>query len=295
MYRIFTLFLLLSGAALFAQTNRVYEYFPPGTVLHADVPYNNDTLQKHLLDLYLPAEATGEVPLVVFIHGGAWMLNDKYADMGYMQRTINEIVGSGYALASIDYRYSTEAVFPAQLQDCTRAIAFLYDHAAGYGLDRSRIALMGFSAGGHLASLAGLAHNAGVDSFYMPGATLDYRIRGVVDFYGPAELVLFPGAGDPDSPESLLIGAAPLDRPDLAAAASPVTYVDPADPPFLIVQGEKDESVNPNQSRLLHSWLRAKGVPSELIIVEGAPHYGPMFDAPEVRKRVLNFLQGVFE
>ena len=287
--------LLFAAPALRAQTNRVYPYFPEGTKLHANVPYAGDTLGKHLLDIYLPPDATGPLPLVVWIHGGAWMVNDKYADMSYMQQTIREIVSAGYALASIDYRHSTQAVFPAQLRDCNQAIAFLNDHAADYGLDTARIALMGFSAGGHLASLVGLAHNAGVADFYSEEGGRDFSIRGVVDFYGPANLVMFPGAGDPESPESRLLGAAPLDRPDLAAAASPVSYVDAGDPPFLIVQGELDESVDPKQSRLLSSWLTVAGVRNELIIVKGAPHYGPEFDVPEVRERVLSFLRRVLE
>ncbi len=109
----------------FSQTNPMINAFPPGTILHGNIPYNNDTLQKHLLDIYLPANAKGKLPLVIFIHGGGWLSNDKYADMGYMKKTVAEIVSSGFALASIDYRFSTQAVFPAQIQDCNRAVAFL--------------------------------------------------------------------------------------------------------------------------------------------------------------------------
>jgi dipeptidyl aminopeptidase/acylaminoacyl peptidase len=88
-----------------------------------------------------------------------------------------------------------------------------------------------------------------------------------------------------------LIGAAPLERPDLAKAASPVTYVDKNDPPFMIIHGEKDELVSPNQSRLLSSWLRVNGVQNELIMVKGAPHFGEMFDSDEVRNKVIEFLR----
>lgn len=287
---IFTLFLLLV-ARVFSQTNPVIKTFPEGTILHGNVPYNNDTLQKHLLDIYLPANAKGKVPLVVFIHGGAWLVNDKYADMGYMKKTVAEIVGSGFALASIDYRFSTQAVFPAQIQDCNRAISFLYDNAGKYGFDKKRFAVMGFSAGGHLASLVGLSKNNNVAQFFMPGASKSFRFKAVVDFYGPAELILFPGAADEKSPESMLIGATPLARPDLAKVASPVTYVDKNDPPFLIIHGEKDDMVAPKQSQLLSAWLNVAGVPNELIIVKDAPHYGVMFDADEIRKTVINFLK----
>src|SRR5687767_7293153 len=105
MNKIFLLFLFLMLTAVthsFCQSNRVINIFPQGTMLHGNVPYNNDTLQKHLLDIYLPHNAKGKVPLVIFVHGGGWLTNDKYADMGYMKKTVAEIVNSGFALASID-------------------------------------------------------------------------------------------------------------------------------------------------------------------------------------------------
>src|SRR4249920_3473607 len=177
----------------FSQNNPMINAFPQGTVLHGNIPYNNDTLQKHLLDIYLPANAKGKLPLVILIHGGGWLSNDKYADMGYMKKTVAEIVASGFALASIDYRFSTQALFPAQIQDCNRAVSFLYDNADKYGFDMDRFAVMGFSAGGHLASLLGLSLNNHVKGFFMPGASKSFTIKAVVDFYGPAELILFPG------------------------------------------------------------------------------------------------------
>jgi acetyl esterase/lipase len=284
-------FLILTLTNGFSQNNPVIDAFPQGTVLKGNIPYNGDTLQKHMLDIYLPANAKGKVPLVILIHGGGWLSNDKYADMGYMKKTVAEIISSGFAIASIDYRFSTQAVFPAQMLDCNRAISFLYDNADKYELDINRFALMGFSAGGHLASMVGLSKNNDITSFFMPGTSKSFSFRAVVDFYGPAELILFPGSNDPKSPEALLIGAAPLDRPDLAKAASPVTYVDKNDPPFLIIHGEKDELVSPKQSQLLSSWLKVVGVPKELVIVKDAPHFGEMFDSDEVRNKVLIFLR----
>ena len=284
------LFILVSVSG-FCQNNRVMNLFPEGTILHENIPYQNDTLKKHLLDIYLPANAKGKIPLVVFIHGGGWLSNDKYADMGYMKETVSEILESGYALASIDYRFSTQAVFPAQMLDCNAAISYLVDNADKYGFDVDRMTLMGFSAGGHLASMVGLAKNNKVDSFFIPGSTKNFSFKGVVDFYGPADLTLFPGANDATSPEGILIGAAPLDRPDLAKAASPVSYVDEYDPPFLIIHGEKDDLVSPRQSHLLSSWLSVKGVENELIVVKDAPHFGPMFDVEEIRTKVMAFLR----
>lgn len=277
------------------QTNRVIQFFPEGTVLHGNVRYSKDTVSKHLLDIYLPANVKDKIPLVIFIHGGGWLHNDKYADMGYMKKTVAEIVTSGFALASIDYRFSTQAVFPAQIQDCNEAISFLYDNADKYGLDRSKFAVMGFSAGGHLASMVGLTRNNNVDAFFVPRSSRFFQIKAVVDFYGPSDLLLFPSSNDPKSAEALLIGAAPFDRPDLSKKASPVTYVDKNDPPFLIIHGEKDDMVPPNQSKLLSSWLKIVGVPNELIIVKDAPHYGPMFDVDEIRNKVMQFLKKELE
>ncbi len=284
------LFLTVIGPG-FSQSNPVIDLFPKGTVLHGNINYNNDTLQKHLLDIYMPPNVKGKVPLVVFVHGGGWLVNDKYADIGYMKKTVAEVVGQGYALASIDYRFATQAIFPAQIQDCNRAVSFLVDHADKFGFDTERIAVMGFSAGGHLASMMGLSKNNDIPDFFMRNSNKSFQFKAVVDFYGPAELLLFPGANDPKSPEGLLIGAAPLDRPDLAKTASPTNYVDKNDPPFLIIHGEKDDMVSPRQSQLLSSWLTVKGVENELIIAKDAPHFGEMFDVDDIRTKVMDFLQ----
>lgn len=285
------IFLLCLRMNAVSQDNPVLKFFPKGTVLHSNIAYNNDSLPKHLLDIYMPPHINEKLPLVVFVHGGAWWSNDKYADMSYMQKTIAEIVSNGFALASIDYRFSTQSKFPAQIQDCNRAVSFLYDNAVRFGIDKSRIAVIGFSAGGHLASLMGLSNNNSPNEFFLPGNGRSFRFKAVVDFYGPIDLLLFPGNDDPKSPESILIGATPLERPDLAKTASPLTYVDKNDPPFLIIHGEKDNLVSPKQSRLLSSWLNLSGIPNELIIVKDAPHFGNMFDADEIRQKVISFLK----
>lgn len=273
----------------------ILDRLPKGTIIHGNIPYNNDTLKKHLLDIYLPANAKEKLPLVVFIHGGAWISNDKYADMGYMSNTITAILNNGIAIASIDYRFATDAVFPAILQDCNKAVSFLYDNADKYNLCKKNIALMGFSAGGHLASLMGTSQNNKVDDFYFPDSYRPIQYTAVVDFYGIIDLVLLPGNEDEEAPQSILIGAAPLVRPDLAKAASPITYIDKNDPPYLIFHGEKDKMVPNNQSKLFSAWLDYYGVQNELTIVENAPHFGPMFDVDEIRNKVISFLKSTFD
>ncbi len=141
-------------------------------------------------------------------------MNSKYSDMNYMANTVKGFIDSGYAMASIDYRYSTEAVFPAQIQDCNQAIEYLYQHAAEYNIDRTKIALIGFSAGGHLASLVALSGNNMVKDFYPPGAAPSFHITCVMDFYGPSDLLPLMSGTDTsvynkDHPIALLLGALP--------------------------------------------------------------------------------------
>jgi acetyl esterase/lipase len=278
-----------------SQSSPVQKIFPQGTIIYGNVAYANDTLKKHLLDIYLPPGTKNNLPLIVWIHGGAWMLNDKYADMGYMKNTVRGFIDSGYAFASIDYRHSTQAIFPAQIQDCNQAIEYLYEHAGQYKIDKNRIAVIGFSAGGHLASLLALSNNNIVKEFYPATGGIHFKIMAALDFYGPSDLIML--GSNPDTsvnnerdPVSVLLGAMPVERPDLAKWASPVTYIDKKDPPFFIVQGEKDESVPNTQSKLLSAWLTITGVKNQLIIVPNAPHYGEMFDAEYIRKQLFSFL-----
>jgi acetyl esterase/lipase len=286
--------LLSAGLTMAQMPDFINTTFPKGTVFHQNVPYASDTIKKHLLDIYLPPGATAGTPLLIWVHGGAWMLNDKYADMGYMKNTLRLFAEKGYALASIDYRHSTTAIFPAQIQDCNQAVDFLYKNAEKYKLDKNKFALIGFSAGGHLASLLALSNNSNVPEFYHSKKKPDFKIKAVLDFYGPSEFLLFYGFANPDDsgePISTLLGTSPLKRPDLSRKASPCTYVDKDDPPFFIIHGEKDQDVPPAQSYLLKSYLDLAGVPNEIMIVKNAPHYGEMFDTEEIRTKLLSFLQ----
>jgi len=275
---------------------KVQHVFPHGTPAYTNITYADDTLKNHLLDIYLPRGAKGNSPLVVWIHGGGWINGDKYAGMDYMQNLLRSLLANGYALASINYRYSTEAVFPAQIRDCNQALEYLYRHAEKYKLDKKRIALMGFSAGGHLASLLALSNNNRITRFSKTSKNLSFNIKAVVDFYGHSDFLAMTrsDASQWDSPKNAvtsLLGASPLHRPDIAKFASPTSYIDKKDPPFLIIHGEKDETVSITQSQLLSSWLTLSKVRNELIIVPGAPHYGKMFDNDNIKNRVLKFLK----
>jgi acetyl esterase/lipase len=295
MKKLFILIVLVVSITAVAQIPEHSRHiFPEGVTTFQNIPYANDTLKKHLLDIYLPAKAKKNLPLLIWVHGGGWLSNDKYADMGYMKNTIRAILEKGYALASIDYRHSTTAIFPAQIQDCNLAVQFLYDHASQYGFDRNSLGLIGFSAGGHLASLLALSNNHNIPSFYANGKKTSFKIKTVLDFYGPSNFVMFFRSNKPtdiDNPIAVLLGASPLVRPDLGALASPVTYVDKGDPSFFIIHGEKDDAVPPSQSYLLKGYLDLSGVPNELTVVKGAPHFGEMFDTEELRTSLMRFLE----
>jgi acetyl esterase/lipase len=273
--------------------NPIKEVFPKGTILYGNIPYANDTLKSHLLDIYLPPTGKKSYPVLIWIHGGGWRKGDKYGEMNYMANTVKSLVNKGYAIASINYRYSNQAKFPAQIQDCNQAVEFLYQHAAQYRLDRDKLALIGFSAGGHLAALLGLSNNNTIGSFYPEGKKPHFKIKLVFDFFGINDLLALKGLGatDPHSGVTLLLGASAADRPDLAKTASPVTYIDKDDPPFLVVHGDKDEAVDFSQSTLLSSKLKAAGVKNGLIMVPGAPHAGEMFDAKYIRQQVFLYLR----
>jgi acetyl esterase/lipase len=288
-----TLLLILSTQFVLAQRPSpevIQGRLPDGTVIHGNLAYIEDNNDKHLLDLYIPKDATAPIPLVVMVHGGGWISNDKYSHMGWMPETMNAVLNNGMAMASIDYRYAQDAVFPGILQDCNAAVAFLYDHADEYGLDMKNVAVVGFSAGGHLASLMGTSQNDKVASLYAGASYRPIEYKAVVDYFGPTNLVLLPGNEDASSPEGVLIGAEPLLRPDLAAAASPITYIDKNDPPFLIYHGEKDNIVSNKQSKLFSAWLDYYGVTNKLTIVKDAPHFGKMYDVEEIRTEVISFL-----
>ncbi|CAN5817950.1 hypothetical protein BH09VER1_BH09VER1_34050 [soil metagenome] len=252
---------------------------PPATVLK-DIAYTGGANPQQTLDLYLPAQKPA--PLVLWIHGGGWKTNNKSWVL------VPYLVAKGYAIASINYRYSTEAIFPAQIQDANAALNFVLHHAAEYGLDKNRIAVAGDSAGGHLALLLGLARDEG--GF---GADATIRPRAVIDFFGPTDFTAFSQPPPPGAEDVIgqLLGATPHDRPDLAKAASPVTYVAAANPPVLILHGEKDTVVPLSQSRVLEDLLKKANIPAELVVVPGGGHEGPAFSNAKAQEKILRFLE----
>ncbi len=289
-----TVTLAVLGQALRAQDRpRTPPPLPPGVHSLRDLAYvaNGHALQK--LDLYLPdTPDTGSPrPLIIWIHGGGWKAGDK------RQCPAARLVSEGYAIASLDYRLSQDAVFPAQLEDCKAAVRWLRAHAAEYHLDPQKFAAWGSSAGGHLVALLGVT---GKTREFDVGANLDISsaVQCVVDYFGPADLLTMGRMSGPqsridhdaaDSPEADLLGGPIQKNPKLALRASPTTYVQTGAPPFLIVHGDADQIVPMGQSQLLDKKLRAAGDESTLHIVKGGGH-GQGF-GPDVHRLTEEFLK----
>jgi acetyl esterase/lipase len=262
---------------------------PPGVTVERDLAYVKDGHERQKLDLYLPEKKSdAKLPLIIWVHGGGWQGGGK-ANCPAVR-----YVRDGYAVASVGYRLSGDAIFPAQIEDCKAAVRWLRAHADEYGIDRDRFAAWGSSAGGHLVALLGTS--GGVKEFDV-GENLDQSsaVQAVVDYYGPTDLVQFVKTpryerhSSDDAPEAKLLGGPVLENLDKAAKANPITYVDAHDPPFLIVHGSADPTVPPNQSELLKDALEKAKVSVELKILPDARHGGPEFNSPEVVELVTKF------
>ncbi len=255
-----------------------------------DLSYVKDGHFRQKLDLYLPDRK--QMPLLVYIHGGGWSGGSKSHVTG-----LDQILAQGFAVASVEYRFSQDAVFPAQIEDCKAAIRWLRAHAADYGYDPGRIAAFGESAGGHLTAL--LAATGSMRDFDK-GENLDQSsaIQCGIDWFGPTD---FPGFRKPDrqpDPRDIgkdsvlgrLFGGPPLEKLELAKRASPITWVTKATAPLYIAHGTRDSLVPVNQSTRLADKLKEAGVAVTLDVIEDAGHGGPQFTAGDRPRMMFEFL-----
>ena len=268
------------GAAAAQQPPSTAPKLPDGVELLRDLQYVPDGHPRHRLDLYLPEKAGGPLPVIVWIHGGAWMMGNKD------HCPAAPFAAKGYAVASINYRLSQQAVFPAQIEDCQAAVRWLRANAKKYNLDPAHVGVWGASAGGHLAALLGTMESK-IDS-----ADRDHsaRVQAVVDWFGPADFLhmgrQFESA---DSPVARLLGGPIGKNQEKARRASPVTYVGKDAPPFLIMHGDQDNVVPLRQSELLAEVLKKAGAKVTFRVIHGEGHGGPQFGTPENRKLVKEF------
>jgi acetyl esterase/lipase len=261
----------------------------PATVkAEKNIPYAATNDPRQTLDLYLPRKSPGDKPLpvIVNIHGGAFRMGDK--SMG-VRELLPLVARSDYAVASINYRLSGQAIWPAQIHDCKAAIRWVRANARKYNFDPEKMGVIGASAGGHLVAMLGTS--GGLDALegdLGPNKRTSSKVQCVVDQFGPSDLLAMGGTHDAgDSPESQLIGGAVQANKDAARFASPITYVTPDDPPFLILHGTADPLVPFNQSERLASRLKEAGVSCLFIPVTGAGHGG--FRTQEVPSRIRQF------
>ncbi len=239
------------------------------------------------LDLYHPS--TNRAPLIVWVHGGAWRSGSKNGV------PILRLVDRGYAIASVDYRLTPAAAFPAQVLDIRKAVRHLQENADEYDINAGRVALVGASAGGHLAALVGVSQGVRFDE--SDASQLDDgAVKAIVSFYGASNLETILSQSTPHGLSvrvpalRLLLGGQPEELPQMARLASPVYHVDRNDPPLLLIHGDQDPQMPINQSHELEGCYQSFGLTVQFEVIHGAGHGGKEFYTDEALGRVDQFL-----
>ncbi len=251
-----------------------------------DVEYASIDDHRLLLDLYLPDRVEG-APLLVWVHGGAWRAGSK------SRMPLEALAEEGWAIASVDYRLTPVARFPAQVHDIKAAVRFLRAKAADYGFDAQKIAIAGNSAGGHLAAMVGTT-NGHKD---LEGSVGDHlkessNVQATVSFYVASNLTTILNQSTPHGlgvripALQLLLGGQPEDKTEIARLASPIFHVDPSDPPLLLIHGDQDPQMPISQSHELDGRYKELGLSVQFEVVHGAVHGGPEF-YDEVRLPII--------
>ena len=249
------------------------------------------------MDLRVPDDDAPH-PVILYLHSGAWITGDRTGGSAIRQAS------RGYAVASIDYRLAPQYIWPAQIEDCKAAVRWLRANAARFHLDPSRIVVFGTSAGGHLAAMLGTTvGRAELEGVQLGNAQFSSSVQAVIDWYGPTDLLhlddqklpCYPGldGNAPFMPPSLLMGCPIQQCKEKTAAASPINYVAPSEPPFLIMQGQMDCLVPWQQSTTFADALKAAGVDTTLVLLPTAQHADDQFNEPQYQSIVDSFLDRV--
>lgn len=264
------------------------QYMVNTNVTFAQVPgWCGHITQDLKMDIIFPREASKPVPGIVWICGGGWLEMSTCAHLAYL----TELARCGFVVASVQYRTSNEAKFPAQLMDVKAAIRYLRAHADRYHLDPERIGVMGESAGGHLTAMAALT---GKEKAFDQGAYLEYSsdVQAACPWYVPTDVTKMPVDIPRDmqaAPESLLIGMNASLHMEEALKACPVSYVTKNAPPFLILHGMNDHTVPFQQGEILHDALEEQGNDVTLLAIEEADHADRQFFQRQLWAIIENF------
>jgi acetyl esterase/lipase len=265
-----------------------------------DIAYANKS-NSEKLDIYLPDDRLGPFPVIVFIHGGAFMMGDKG---GFEVNSALNGIKHGYAVVSVNYRLSSEALFPAQVQDVKAAIRFLRANCTKYHLNPNKIASWGASAGGYLSSMIGTTGDIAIfDDSELGNSGQSSLVQASVDWFGPIKFdemdeqfrksgIGRADHGDANSPESRLMGNQLKNITEMVKRAAPSYYITKKAAPFFIEHGTKDPMVPTQQSINFYDDLqRILGKEKvTLTLLEGASHGGPQFDTNENIAKVFDFL-----
>jgi acetyl esterase/lipase len=291
---LFAAVMLLSGSVLYTCAAQPA---PQTASMKAErnVPYVENGHRNQVLDLYLPEQPSDKpLPLMIWIHGGAWMAGSQ------ANPPVLYLVSKGFAVASIQHRFSSDAIWPAQAYDCKAAVRFLRANAAKYNFDPNHFGVGGDSSGGHLATFVGTSGDMSDMEGDLGNTNVSSRVQAVVDWFGPTDFTLMaqqsgPGSmiqhDSPYSPESLLLGGPVQEKRELAKTANPLTYIDKNDPPFLIMHGDNDQLVPLGQSVILAKALIDAGVEEVTMkTIPGAGHEDPQFRNAENQRLIEGFL-----
>lgn len=259
---------------------------PTGFIVKQDLPYGAQS-ERQRLDIVYPAEGKAALPLVVHFHSGGWYTGGKSAF-----QMLNMLADAGYASASIGYRLSDEAPFPAAVEDCKLAVRWLRAHAKEYRIDADHIGTIGASAGGHLAAM--LAVTTKEDGLDGSGGYDDQSsvVQAAVAVCAPLnlEVPLSLNIQGDDPVVVRFLGGSLAEKREAARRASPIAYVKPSTPPIYLLHGTADKRVHTGQSTAMAEALAKAGVPHEIVLVEGGIHGMGIAREPQAFAAIVKFL-----
>ena len=275
--------LALGGLLLFAIAPRGN----PEIAIERNLVYGKGGDTDLLLDLAMPKSGVGPFPAVMFLHGRGWREGSRHD----MSQFIEGMAGLGYVSVTIEYRLVAAARFPAQVEDCKAAVRWLRANAAKYRIDPGHIGVVGFSAGGHLASMLGVTGPG--DELEGTGGSpgQSSRVQAVVSFFGPTDFSTRDWPRDLETEVIVpFLGGTIADQPENYARASPISYATKDAPPFLFFHGTDDRLVPIDQSRRLAEKLSKLGVPVQMVALEGEGHGFSDGNNQKSMQRMLDFL-----